>query len=100
VKFDPLHKSIERDRVKTSLYALGQDISSFSHGKAFNFGEGLEYIKIWSLTKGINLELSTLEDRVDKQNFHLEGWESVKRAEAREEVPTEEEDPRMESHLL
>jgi hypothetical protein len=46
VKFEPLHASIERDRAKTSLYALGQDISSFSHGKAFNFREGLEYIKI------------------------------------------------------
>jgi hypothetical protein len=46
VKFEPLHASIERYRAKISLYALGQDISSFSHGKAFNFREGLEYIKI------------------------------------------------------
>jgi hypothetical protein len=66
VKFEPLHASIERDWVKTSLYVLGQDISSSSHGKAFNFGEGLKYIKIWSLTKGIDLKLSTLGDWVEK----------------------------------
>jgi hypothetical protein len=86
VKFEPLHASIERDQAKTSLYVLGQDISRFSHGKAFNFGEGLEYMKIWRMTKGINLQLSTLGDRVEKQNFHLEGLESDKRTEeAREE---------------
>jgi hypothetical protein len=66
VKFEPLHASIERDWAKTSLYALGQDISRFSHGKALNFREGLEYIKIWTLTKGIDLELRTLGDRVEK----------------------------------
>jgi hypothetical protein len=56
VKFESLDASIERDRVKTSLYALGQDISSFSHGKVFNFGEGLEYTKISRWTKGIKLD--------------------------------------------
>jgi hypothetical protein len=76
VKFEPLHSRNERDWVKTSLTRLCQDISRFSHGNAFNFREGLEYIKIWRLTKGINLELSTFGDQVEKQNFHHEGFES------------------------
>jgi hypothetical protein len=51
------------------------------------------------LTKGIDLESSTLGDRVEKQSFHLEGLERENRMEeARERVPTEEECPRREPH--
>jgi hypothetical protein len=95
-----LHAKNQRDRSKTRFLGLGQDNSRFGHGKAINFGEGLEYIKIWRLTKGIDLEPSTFGDQVEKQNLHLESLESKNRVEeAREGVPMEEEDPRMEPHL-
>jgi hypothetical protein len=53
------------------------------------------------LTKGIDLETSTLGDQIEKQKFHLEGLESENHTEeAREGVATEEEeDPREEPHL-
>jgi hypothetical protein len=99
MKFEPLHASIERDQAKTSLYALSQVISIFSHGKASNFGEGLEYIKIWSLTKGIDLELSTLGDRIEEWNFHLESLELENHTEKVKERVSTEKDPREVPHM-
>jgi hypothetical protein len=55
----------------------------------------LEHYKMMRWTKGINLERSTLRDRIEKPISHLGGLETERLAkEARERVPMEEEDPR------
>jgi hypothetical protein len=66
MKFEPLHASNERDRAEASLYALGQDISRFSHGNSTKFGGGVDYIKTCRWTKGIELESSAFEDWTEK----------------------------------
>jgi hypothetical protein len=95
VNFEPLDASNERDWAEASLYALGQDISRFSHDNSTKVGGGVDYIKTCRWTNGIKLESSAFGDRIEKRSFHLESLELEEHAKKmKERVPTEEEDPR------